>query len=81
MKQMKLISYQRQSQEHKYADAMHKAHYNILDYNFNSSTPYQVWIGEVTYVRIRGAYCYLAVVLGLYAHILLALVFKAYITK
>lgn len=45
----------------------HKIHANILDRNFSPSMPNQVWTGDVTYVRIKSGWCYLAVVLDLFA--------------
>ncbi len=38
-----------------------------MNRNFSPSAPNQVWTGDVTYVRIKGGWCYLAVVLDLYA--------------
>ena len=42
-------------------------HHNILNRNFSPAAPNQVWTGDVTYIRIKGGWCYLAVVLDLYA--------------
>ncbi len=44
-----------------------KTHDNLLDRNFSPLAPNRVWTGDVTYVRIKGGWCYLAVVLDLYA--------------
>lgn len=67
MKQMGLVSCQLKSHKYKHADQLHKTHANILERNFSPSTPNQVWTGDVTYVRIKGGWCYLAVVLDLFA--------------
>ena len=67
MKSMGLKSCQFKTHKYKYADQEHKTHDNLLDRNFSPSTPNQVWTGDVTYIRIKGGWCYLAVVLDLYA--------------
>ena len=67
MEQMGLVSCQLKMHKYKHADEAHKTHGNILDRNFSPSTPNQVWTGDVTYVRIKGGWCYLAVVLDLFA--------------
>ncbi|WP_352340253.1 DDE-type integrase/transposase/recombinase, partial [Psychrobacter sp. 16-MNA-CIBAN-0192] len=45
----------------------HKTHDNLLKRRFSPTAPNQVWTGDVTYIRIKGGWCYLAVVLDLYA--------------
>lgn len=67
MRGMGLKSCQEKTHKYKHADQMHKTHSNILDRNFSPLAPNQVWTGDVTYVRIKGGWCYLAVVLDLYA--------------
>ena len=67
MRSMGLISCQLKTYKYKRADEEHQAHDNILNRNFSPSAPNQVWTGDVTYIRIKGGWCYLAVVLDLYA--------------
>lgn len=67
MSQMGLRSCQKKLHKYKHADEAHKTHDNILTRNFSPSMPNQVWTGDVTYIRIKGGWCYLAVVLDLYA--------------
>jgi len=67
MAQMGLKSCQLKMHKYKHADEEHKAHDNILNRNFSPAAPNQVWTGDVTYTCIKGGWCYLAVVLDLYA--------------
>ena len=67
MAQMGFKSCQLKMHKYKHADEEHKAHDNILNRNFSPAAPNQVWTGDVTYIRIKGGWCYLAVVLDLYA--------------
>ena len=67
MVQMGLKSCQLKTHKYKHADEEHKAHDNILNRNFSPSAPNHVWTGDVTYIRIKGGWCYLAIVLDLYA--------------
>ena len=67
MKSMGLISCQLKTHKYKKADQEHKIHDNLLDRNFSPTTPNQIWTGDVTYIRIKGGWCYLAVVLDLFA--------------
>jgi len=67
MAQMGLKSCQLKTHKYKHADEAHKTHHNILNRNFSPSAPNQVWTGDVTYIRIKGSWCYLAIVLDLYA--------------
>ena len=67
MKNMSLKSCQLKTHKYKHADEEHKAHDNILNRNFSPSAPNQVWTGDVTYIRIKGGWCYSAIVLDLYA--------------
>ena len=68
MAQMGLQSRQIKMHKYKHADNTHKIHGNLLNRNFSPTAPNQVWTGDVTYIRIKGGWCYLAVVLDLYAH-------------
>ena len=67
MAQMGLKSCQLKTHKYKHADDAHKTYDNILARNFSPTAPNQVWTGDVTYIRIKGGWCYLAVVLDLYA--------------
>lgn len=40
---------------------------NVLDRQFNPSRPNQAWVADITYIRTRSGWLYLAVVLDLYA--------------
>ncbi|MEK6219383.1 MAG: hypothetical protein N2B01_00645 [Psychrobacter cryohalolentis] len=37
-----------------------------MNRNFSPTTLNQIWTGDVTYIRIKSGWCYLAVVLDLY---------------
>ena len=67
MKNMSLKSCQLKTHKYKHADNTHKIHGNLLNRNFSPTAPNQVWTGGVAYIRIKGGWCYLAVVLDLYA--------------
>ena len=67
MAQMGLKSCQLKTHKYKHADEAHKTHENLLDRNFSPTAPNQVWTGDVTYIRIKSGWCYLAIVLDLYA--------------
>ena len=67
MSQMGLVSCQIKTHKYKHADEEHKTHDNLLDRSFSPAAPNQVWTGDVTYVRIKGGWCYLAVVIDLFA--------------
>ena len=67
MKNMSLKSCQLKTHKYKHADNTHKIHGNLLNRKFIPTAPNQVWTGNVTYIRIKGGWCYLAVVLDLYA--------------
>ncbi len=67
MAQMGLKSCQLKTHKYKHAGDAHKTHHNILNRNFSQTAPNQFWTGDVTYVRIKVGWCYLAVVLDLYA--------------
>ena len=68
MAQMGLQSRQIKMHKYKHVDNTHKTHGNLLNRNFSPTAPNQVWTGDVTYIRIKGGWCYLAVTLDLYAH-------------
>ena len=40
---------------------------NVLDRQFNPTRPNQAWVADITYVRMRSGWLYLAVVLDLFA--------------
>ena len=40
---------------------------NVLDRQFNPTQPNQAWVSDITYIRTRNGWSYLAVVLDLYA--------------
>jgi len=67
MEQMNLVSCQLKTHKYKHADQEHKVHNNLLERRFSPVAPNQVWTGDVTYIRIKGGWCYLAVVLDLFA--------------
>ena len=67
--QMGLKSCQLKTHKYKHADEAHKMHHNILNRNFSPAAPNQVWTGDVNYIHIKGGWCYLAVVLDLYARL------------
>ena len=67
MVQMGLKSCQLKTHKYKHCDEAHKTHENLLNRNFSPTAPNQVWTGDVTYIRIKGGFSYLAVVLDLYA--------------
>ena len=64
---MGLKSCQLKTHKYKHADVAHKTHDNILARNFSPTAPNQVCTDDVTYIRNKGGWCYLAVVLDLYA--------------
>ena len=65
--QMRLQSRQIKMHKYKHVDNTHKTHGNLLNRNFSPTAPNQVWTSDVTYIRIKGGWCYLAVALDLYA--------------
>ncbi len=67
MAKLGLKSCQIKRHHYRQADEKHSIYDNILDRNFSPEAPNQVWTGDVTYIRIKGGWCYLAVVLDLYA--------------
>ena len=67
MSSMGFKSCQLKMHKYKHCDEAHKTHENLLNRKFSPSAPNQVWTGDVIYIRIKGGWCYLAVVLDLYA--------------
>lgn len=67
MKRIGLKSRQLKSHKYKHCEKAHKIHDNVLDRNFSPTAPNQIWTGDVTYIRIKGGWCYLAIVMDLYA--------------
>lgn len=67
MQQHGLIS--RQLTRHRYsqADKDHAMHDNLLKREFTPTAPNQVWTGDVTYIRTKLGFCYLAVVIDLFS--------------
>ena len=81
MSSMGLKSCQLKTHKYKHCDEEHKAHDNILNRNFSPTSPNHVWTGDVTYVRIKGGWCYLAIVLDLdMLVVLLALLYQIRLT-
>ena len=64
---MGLVSCQIKTHKYKHADEEHKTDDNLLDRSFRPAAPNQIWMGDMTYVRIKGGWCYLAVVIDLFA--------------
>ena len=67
MAQQGLVS--RQLIRHRYskADKEHAIHGNLLKRAFSPTAPNQVWTGDVTYIRTKQGFCYLAVVIDLFS--------------
>lgn len=40
---------------------------NILKQQFNPPAPNQVWVSDITYIRVQSAFCYVCVIIDLYA--------------
>ncbi|WP_201545763.1 IS3 family transposase [Psychrobacter sp. H7-1] len=55
MDKMGLVSRQMKSHKYKSDDASHKVYDNVLERQFAPTAPNQVWTGDVTYIRIKGA--------------------------
>lgn len=68
-KLMKNLGLQSKQKKHRYKhkDEKHAVFDNVLDREFYPTAPNQVWTGDVTYVRIKGGWCYLAVVIDLFS--------------
>lgn len=68
-KLMQDMGLQSRQKKHKYKhrDEKHTVFDNVLNREFYPTAPNQVWTGDVTYVRIKGGFCYLAVVIDLFS--------------
>ncbi len=40
---------------------------NLLNRQFNPTTPNRVWCGDISFIRLQGTWCYLALVVDLYS--------------
>lgn len=67
MKQLNLHSKQRIKHHYRCAEQKHYTFENKLNRQFKPTAPNQVWAGDVTYIRTEQGFCYLAVVIDLYA--------------
>jgi len=45
---------------------------NVLQKNFDPIAPNQVWVSDITYVRIGSRFCYVCAILDLFARKLIA---------
>lgn len=66
MKKLGLISKQHKH-KYKYREKEHCIHNNIVNREFSPTAPNQTWSGDVTYIRIKGGWCYLAIVMDLFS--------------
>ena len=67
MQEQGLVSRQRTKHPYKHADKPHRIHDNVLNRDFAPIAPNQVWTGDVTYIRTKACFCYLAVVIDLFS--------------
>ena len=67
MKEQGLVSRQRTRHRYKHADKPHGTYDNVLNREFAPVAPNQVWTGDVTYIRTKQGFCYLAVVIDLFS--------------
>ena len=67
MKEQGLVSRQRTRHRYKHAEKRHSIHNNVLNREFAPTDPNQVWTGDVTYIRTKAGFCYLAVVIDLFS--------------
>jgi len=67
MAQQGLISRQRIRHRYSKADKEHAICDNLLKREFSPTAPNQVWTGDVTYIRTKQGFCYLAVVIDLFS--------------
>ena len=63
MAQMGLISRQIKSHKYRRCEKFHKVYGNILDRRCHCQTK----CGSIMHIRIKGGWCYLAIVMDLYA--------------
>ncbi|MBO1927487.1 DDE-type integrase/transposase/recombinase [Thiomicrorhabdus sp. 6S2-11] len=67
MKQLQLVSCQLPKHSYKKTHREHIAIPNVLDRQFNSGKPDEIWVGDVTYIWTGNRWAYLAVVIDLFA--------------
>jgi putative transposase len=67
MRRLELVSTQVPKHKYKKANQPHTSIPNTLNREFSPTAPNQIWCGDVTYVWSGKRWCYLAVVLDLYA--------------
>ena len=67
MKEQGLVSRQRTRHRYKNADKPHGTYDNVLNREFAPVVPNQVLTGDVTYIRTKQGFCYLAVVIDLFS--------------
>ena len=67
MDEQGLVSRQRTRHRYKHAEKRHSIHDNVLNREFAPTAPNQVWTGDVTYIRTKAGFCYLAVVIDLFS--------------
>ncbi len=67
MNEQGLVSRQRTRHRYKHAEKRHSIHDNVLNREFAPTAPNQVWTGDVTYIRTKAGFCYLAVVIDLFS--------------
>lgn len=67
MNEQGLVSRQRTKHRYKYTDKPHGTYENVLNREFSPTAPNQVWTGDVTYIRTKQGFCYLAVVIDLFS--------------
>ena len=67
MKECGLTS--RQPGAHRYRGSREEslASLNLLKRRFNPVLPNRIWCGDISYIRIQGGWCYLALVVDLYS--------------
>ncbi|OBX84248.1 transposase [Moraxella atlantae] len=62
-----LVSRQRIKHRYDQTEKNHAMHDSLLKRDFSPTAPNQVWTGDVTYIRTKQGWAYLAVVIDLYA--------------
>ncbi len=68
-KLMKELGLQSRQHKHKYRnrDQQDMVYDNVLARQFSPAEPNKVWAGDVTYIRIKSGWCYLAVVIDFFS--------------